>query len=373
MVSRWKFAEELEAHAAIQDAESWASWDVDYLKYDNCFNRGQAGTPLASFNRYNVMWKALNATKRPILYSLCSWGEDYVHSWGMSIANSWRISGDIYDSFTRPDALCSCTDPSDLHCICPGTHCSVLYIINKVAPFADRGSPGGWNDLDMLEVGNGGMTDDEYVAHFSLWAALKSPLLIGANLRKLNARALSIMNNPAIIALNQDPLGRPATRVKRDVNVPKDKWGVGETQIWSGELYGGDQVVIFLNAADEEMQMTADSEDIFTLPSAPQVSQRWEVYDLWADRMRDSVADQILKVSANQSPLFKGANWFNASETSYREALENRDPRLLGTKVDTLKPKGSLTATVSRHGVKVFRLHSKMGANKRYRMFKDEL
>jgi alpha-galactosidase len=79
----------------------------------------------------------------------------------MSIANSWRISGDIYDSFTRPDDLCSCTNPADPHCVAPGSHCSVVNILNKVAPYVDRGQPGGWNDLDMLEVGNGGMTDDE--------------------------------------------------------------------------------------------------------------------------------------------------------------------------------------------------------------------
>jgi len=81
--------------------------------------------------------------------------------WGMSIANSWRMSGDIYDSFSRPDDLCSCNQASDPLCIAPGTHCSVLNIINRVATFVDRGHVGGWNDLDMLEVGNGGMTDDE--------------------------------------------------------------------------------------------------------------------------------------------------------------------------------------------------------------------
>jgi alpha-galactosidase len=81
--------------------------------------------------------------------------------WGMSIANSWRMSGDIYDSFTRPDDFCSCTVASDPHCVAPGSHCSVLNIVNKVAPYADRGIPGGWNDMDMLEVGLGGMTDEE--------------------------------------------------------------------------------------------------------------------------------------------------------------------------------------------------------------------
>jgi alpha-galactosidase len=163
-----------------QDAESWASWGVDYLKYDNCYHKGRFGTPLVSFNRYNEMAKALKATGRSILFSLCSWGEDYVHTvslcrllslcgliyadseqWGSSIANSWRISGDIYDSFARPDDLCACGDPTSPHCVAPGTHCSVLAIVNKVAPYIDRGLPGGWNDLDMLEVGLGGMTDEE--------------------------------------------------------------------------------------------------------------------------------------------------------------------------------------------------------------------
>lgn len=161
-----------------QDAESWASWGVDYLKYDNCYHMGRFGTPKISFDRYNVMAQALKATGRKIFYSLCSWGEDYVHTWGSSIANSWRISGDIYDSFSRPDDLCACGAPTDPHCVAPGTHCSVLAIINKVAPYVDRGLPGGWNDLDMLEVGHGGMTEEEVTntTHStSLLSSLTSP------------------------------------------------------------------------------------------------------------------------------------------------------------------------------------------------------
>lgn len=89
-----------------KDAFSFASWDVDYLKYDNCYAMGRHGTPEISFERFNAMAEALNKTGRPILYSLCSWGQDFVHTWGVSIANSWRMSGDIYDSFSRPDDLC---------------------------------------------------------------------------------------------------------------------------------------------------------------------------------------------------------------------------------------------------------------------------
>lgn len=106
-----------------QDAESWASRDVDYLKYDSCYYRGLFGYPEVSFNRYSVMAKAFNATGRLMLYTLCSCGEDYVHTWGMSIANSWRLSGDIYGHSTRPDDLWSCRNAADPHCIAPGSHC----------------------------------------------------------------------------------------------------------------------------------------------------------------------------------------------------------------------------------------------------------
>lgn len=114
------------------DANTWASWGVDYLKYDNCYNEGQAGNQLISYTRYKAMSDALNATGRPILYSLCNWGEDFPWNWGSTIANSWRISGDVYDSFDRPDDRCPCDGPDAFDCELPGFHCSVVNIINKV-------------------------------------------------------------------------------------------------------------------------------------------------------------------------------------------------------------------------------------------------
>ncbi|KIX95875.1 uncharacterized protein Z520_08583 [Fonsecaea multimorphosa CBS 102226] len=356
-----------------KDAEIWASWDVDYLKYDNCFHRGRFGYPEISFNRYNKMAKALNATGRPILYSLCSWGEDYVHTWGMSIANSWRVSGDIYDHFNRPDALCACDDPRDPHCVAPGTHCSVMNIINKVAPYVDRGQFGGWNDLDMLEVGQGGMTDEEYKVHFSMWAALKSPLLIGADIRKLSPKTLTILNNPAVIAVSQDPLGRSVAQIFRDQQVKKDKYGQGEIQIWSGPLWLHDQVVIFLNAADEDLEMTTSLNDIFLHEgpegSAPQTMEEFDVYDLWADRMEDSTAEQILNGKAQYK-----SSWYNSTRTSYQEGLAKADPRLLGKRVGSIGPKHDvLRAHVPRHGIRMFRLRNLTGGSPRYAMTKSEL
>lgn len=366
-----------------EDAQSFADFSVDYLKYDNCYSKGRAGSAQSSFARYDKMAQALNATGRPIVYSLCNWGEDFVMSWGVSIANSWRISGDIYDSFSRPDDRCSCTaiDPSSPWCVSPGAHCSVLAILNKIAPYADRSQPGGWQDLDALEVGLGGMTDEEYIAHFSLWAALKSPLLIGADLRTLSHEALTILSNPAVLAISQDPLGVPATRVERNTSVPRDRYGIGETQIWSGPLAGGDQVLIFLNAANADLDMTAYLEDVFVGEgpscSAPQCNADWLVHDLWAARMDDSVARQLLQESKSREDaarILQATNHYNVSSLPYKEGLEQLDSRLLGSKVDEIPARGSLKVMVKRHSAKVFRLRQKLGASgQRYSIFKDEL
>lgn len=288
----------------------------------------------------------------------------------MSVANAWRMSGDIYDSFTRPDDLCGCdtNNPTDPFCIAPGTHCSVLFILNKVAPYVDRSIPGGWNDLDMLEVGMGGMTDEEYKAHFALWAALKSPLMLGNDLRVMDAATLSIVNNPAIIALSQDPHGRSAIRVHRNKDVPKDEYGIGETHVWSGKLENGDQVVILLNAANKEVKMTAPLSEIFvsegTGGSAPHVKESWNVHDLWADRMSDADSQSILDApdAEARAKIFKKLNWYNSTENSYKVGLEEGDARLFGKKVGVVEPNGAWTVKVPRHAAKVYRFRRPVAA-----------
>ncbi|OJJ43549.1 hypothetical protein ASPZODRAFT_74133 [Penicilliopsis zonata CBS 506.65] len=363
-----------------EDAQSLADWGVDYFKYDNCYNLGRMGTAKLSFDRYNTMAQALLDTGREIVYSICNWGEDYVHSWGMSIANSWRISGDIYDSFARPDPICSCTDERDPHCIAPGSACSVLFILNRVAAYSDRGRPGAWNDLDMLEVGQGGMTDEEYKAHFSMWAMVKSPLLLGHDLRTMTAKTLSIINNPAIIALNQDPLGSPAIRIARNESVPKDGFGVGETHVWSGTLANGDQVVALLNAADADLPISISLEEIFVRAGpggrAAQTKQEWLVYDLWANRMSETHAHAILDAAddAAREAVFRSVNWYNATELPYVQGLKAGDTRLLGEKIGSVLAGGKLEALVARHSAKIFRLRPASGeVVKPYILGKDEL
>jgi len=201
---------------------------------------------------------------------------------------------------------------------------------------------------------------------------------MGNDLRSLSALSLSILNNPAVIAISQDPEGRSAARVRRDTQVPKDKYGMGEIQVWSGSLYGGDQVVILLNAAEEDSEISASLEEIFLHDgpegSAPQVQEEWEVYDLWANRMDSSLAQHILDAPADKlEKLFKDANWYNATEISYEEGLKNSDLRLLGKKISRIAPSGILTATVKRHSAEMFRLRSVGDGGKRKVHAKDEL
>ena len=220
------------------DAKTWAEWGFDYLKYDNCYSQGRFGTPKLSFDRYNAMSTALLAAKRPILYSMCNWGEDQPWAFASTIANSWRISGDIIDNFDRDDDRCPCTT---YDCKLAGFHCSVLNIVEKAAPVLQKNRKGGWADLDMLEVGNGGMTFNEYVSHFSLWAFLRSPLILGNDLTNISPETMSIIANKHIIAINQDPLGEQAVRV----------WKNGDLQLWSTRLVNNAFAILVLNGGNE--------------------------------------------------------------------------------------------------------------------------
>jgi alpha-galactosidase len=358
------------------DANTFASWGVDYLKYDNCYNEGQAGNQMISYNRYATMSKALNATGRPILYSLCNWGEDYPWNWGSTIANSWRISGDIYDNWDHPDARCPCDGDNAYNCALPGFHCSVTNIMNKASFIPSKAQPGAWNDLDMLEVGNGAMTDAEYIAHFSVWAAVKSPLIMGNDIRIIKPADLSILSNPAIIAVNQDPLGQSAVRRWIWSTAATDENFRSQIQMWSGNLKSttdgktNDMIVLLINGGNSTASMNATLADIFIDNgpggTAPQVKQAWEVRDLWANRMSSDVASWIIGNSTAAGNATTGYNAtqagaggrYNATKTSYAQGLMNKDPLLLGGVVSTAQASGTVVADVEAHGARVFRLRA---------------
>jgi len=168
-----------------QDAQSYAQWNIDYVKVDNCFNTGTHPR-----DRFPHMRDALNASGRAIFFSMCEWGVQQPGYWAPNVGNSWRTTPDIKDFWLSMQFNLGLTEPSYL--------------------FA---GPGGWNDPDMLEVGNGGMSNDEYTAHFSLWSVVKAPLLIGCDLGAMSADTLAILKNEEVIALNQDPLGAPGHRI----------------------------------------------------------------------------------------------------------------------------------------------------------------
>src|SRR5690348_1063264 len=171
------------------DAQDFADWGVDYLKYDNCNTvPGTADTQQEFIDRYSRMRDALKATGRNIVYSLCEWGVQNPWEWGASVGHLWRTTGDISDNYA-----------------------SMLSIVKQNAPLTAAAGPGHWNDPDMLEVGNGGMTDSEYRSHFSLWAEMAAPLLAGTDLRNPKQSTLDILENPDVIAVDQDSLGKQGT------------------------------------------------------------------------------------------------------------------------------------------------------------------
>ncbi|KAI0361839.1 alpha-galactosidase [Trametes cingulata] len=256
------------------DAQTYASWGVDYLKYDNCFNEGRAGTPKISYDRYANMSRALNATGRPILYSMCNWGEDGPWNFAVDIANSWRISGDIHDDFDRFDDRCPCT--SILDCKLPGFHCAMSRIIDFAAPVGQKAGPGRWNDLDMLEVGNGGMNFDEYVTHFSMWALVKSPLILGNDVTDMSNETLTIITNDALIAVNQDPNGSPANRIWKRT-LPEG----GDLQLWQGSLVNNEFVFALMNTSPTAQTVNVSFADVFVDQGASYQAGTFTLYDLW--------------------------------------------------------------------------------------------
>ena len=372
------------------DAAWWASLGADYLKYDNCYNEGMfqakmnsetrvftnitgnSGTPQLSEHRYAVMSNALNSTGRNITYSLCNWGDDKPWEWASTISNSARISGDIQDYFDRPATSCPC-GPDEYYCELPGYGCSVFNILGKASHITSKNQPGYWNDLDMLEVGNGGMSYDEYKTHFSMWAAIKSPLIMGNKLTGLSPEDYGILTNPAVIALNQDPNGSPIQRQLVQQVDARDRYGVGEIQIWSGSLYGGDQVVAFLNAANTSLTIAYDLVEIFGgLPTNEQAQMSYDLYDLWGNEtvIPVSAAAQILNGNATIETVDNGRWYYNATATSWADGLAANDTLLLGTPAGSLQAGGLLSAEVPSHGIAMWRLKSTGSAMKRKR---DEL
>src|SRR5438477_235227 len=196
-----------------QDAKMFAAWGIDYLKYDWCsassIYKDDKLQPV-----YQKMGDALHATGRPIVFSLCEYGLGDVQKWGPAVGgNLWRTTGDIRDEWD-----------------------SMMDNIHKQAPTAPDAGPGHWNDPDMLEIGNGHMSDDEYRTHMSLWALTAAPLLAGNDIRKMSDTTKSILLNKEVIAVDQDALGKQASPAKN-----------GNLETWIKPLKDGSVAVGVVN------------------------------------------------------------------------------------------------------------------------------
>jgi alpha-galactosidase len=223
-----------------QDAQTYAGWGVDYLKYDYCSFKGDVPAQIAA---YKKMHDALVKTGRPIVFSLCQYGMDRVWAWGPSVGgNLWRTTDDISDNYDR-----------------------MAYIGFGQDGLERFAGPGHWNDPDMLEVGNGKMSAEEYRTHMSLWCLLAAPLLAGNDLAKMSPETLAILTNPEVIAIDQDPAGIQGHRVAQE----------GPLEVWVKPLADGSKAVGLFNRGESLMPVTAYFEDVGVGDSA-------EIRDLWA-------------------------------------------------------------------------------------------
>ncbi|MBC7809119.1 MAG: glycoside hydrolase family 27 protein [Akkermansiaceae bacterium] len=269
-----------------QDAKLWASWGFDFLKYDYC---SAPDDQAVARERYGDMGAALRATGREFLFSLCEWGGRAPHLWGREVgAQMWRVSGDIFDSW--------------INVWVPHGHgyygLGVDVSLDIANDLADFGGPGGWNDLDMLVVGlkgkgsvsGGGLSFLEYQTHMSLWCIACSPLMIGCDIRKMDTETAFLLTNTEVLAVNQDPIGKPARRVVRQ----------GTCEIWRKPLADGSVAVALINRGSSGSDVSLRSSDIGLLDTRKQVRDLWKQEEI-ADLERQTT----LRVQPHETILLK--------------------------------------------------------------------
>ena len=240
-----------------QDAKTYAAWGIDYVKIDWCHTEG-----LDPQRQYAKFRDALAESGRPMVFSICNWGRNQPWRWGPATGNLWRTTGDIKDNWA-----------------------SVLNILDSPSQqHAEAAGPGAWNDPDMLEVGNGMMTDTEYRSHFSLWAIMAAPLIAGNDLRNMSQATQDILMNTEVIAVDQDAAGKQGARVRVE----------GASEVWAKPLKErGSVAVVLFNRSEAAVDIAVTWSDVGLPPG------KANVRDLWAHADRGVFTDRF---KANAPP-----------------------------------------------------------------------
>ncbi len=266
-----------------QDANLWASWGIDFLKYDYCAAPNDQETAIV---RYGRMGEALQNTGRPFLFSLCEWGGRAPHLWGPDVGgHMWRVTGDLFDSWINVQMETWMAIGVD----------SAIDTANELNGY---GGPGRWNDLDMLVVGlkgkghisGSGLSFPEYQTHMSVWCMACSPLMIGCDVRNMDDETRALLTNREVLAVNQDVLGVPARRVKQ----------TGTCEIWSKPLADGSVAVALLNRGSFGADVPVRARDLGLLDATKTVR------DLWKQEGVDSFEWEMKRrVEPHQTVLLK--------------------------------------------------------------------
>ena len=247
----------------FQDAIMFAKWGCDYLKYDWCNSDG-----INAVGAYTTMRDAIYAAKRPMIFSMCEWGNNKPWEWAVPIGHLWRTTGDIT----------ACFDCIDTH---GGKYNSlgVMQILDLQDGLRKYAGPGHWNDPDMLEVGNGSLNLTESRAHFSLWAMLAAPLISGNDLKKMSKDVLEILTNKEVIAIDQDSLGIEGFKQNK----------IDSLEIWCKPLKNGDWALCFFNRGAKPVEINYDWKDKIIKDDVAKLELRFDkqaytLRDLWAKK-----------------------------------------------------------------------------------------
>ncbi|HKB92461.1 MAG TPA: glycoside hydrolase family 27 protein [Opitutaceae bacterium] len=253
----------------FQDARTYASWGVDYLKYDWC-NHGTADAR----ETYKIMRDAIRSAGRPIIFSLCEWGDSKPWTWAADVGHLWRTTGDIMACYDCRQQWSS----------------GWKVILDAQVGLEKYAGPDHWNDPDMLEVGNKGLTPAESRAHFSLWCMLAAPLMAGNDVRHMVAETRALLTDAEAIAIDQDPLGKQGSRFRTETG----------REIWIKELSAGDWAMCVLNTGLSSAEFVVEWNDFSFLKG------KYTVRDVWAKKAIGTTSEKYSsRVDSHDVMLFR--------------------------------------------------------------------